>query len=84
MCSNTKLMGCEPYCLGHTLLFLTPNVDSNGPLVNLPTFVSALRNEYSILWTIYQRPLMRPIGVPCETLMRQIANWRTVFSAASL
>jgi hypothetical protein len=77
-------MACEPYYLGHTLLLLTPNVDSNGLLVNLPTFVSALRNEYSILWTTYQRRLMGFIGVLCDPSIRQIASWRTVFSAASL
>jgi hypothetical protein len=27
---------------------------------------------------------MGPTGVPCETPIRQIAHWRTVFSAASL
>jgi hypothetical protein len=60
-----------------------PNVDFNGLLVSLPTFATALGNEYSVFWTIYQRHLMGPIGVPCETSIRRIAYWRTVFSATS-
>jgi hypothetical protein len=68
---------------GHTILLLTPNVDSNGLLVSLPTLATALGNEYSVLWTIYQRRSMGPISVPCKTSISQIAHWRTVCSAAS-
>jgi hypothetical protein len=33
----------------YILLLLTPNVDSNGLLVSLPIFATALGNEYSVL-----------------------------------
>ena len=64
MFSHTKLTAREPYCLGHTLLLLTPNSDSNGPLVSLHTSDTSLGNGYDLLWRIYQRLSMGPIGVP--------------------
>jgi hypothetical protein len=83
MYSHTKLTGCEPLCLGDTQLLLTLNTDSNWLPYRSPTFATALGEEYSVLWTIYQRRSMGPIGVPCKTSKRQIVHCRTVFSAAS-
>jgi hypothetical protein len=67
----------------YTTALLTSNVDSYGLLVSFLTFAIALGSEYSVLWTIYQTRSIGPIDVPCEISMRQIALWRTVFSAAS-